>query len=67
MNNPFRSIEISAETQIKVNDLYQSFLNLHEKVKESTTPSREQSIAMTKLEESCMWAIKNLCLKNEDK
>jgi hypothetical protein len=48
----------SAEGLVKINDLRQKFSELHAFIDITAPESRERSIALTKLEETAMWAIK---------
>lgn len=43
-------------TMVEIKDLAAAFIALIE----TQTPSRENSIAKTKVEEACMWAVKSL-------
>ncbi len=58
----FKTITIvSAELQSRIENIKQKYQELEDIIK--TSESRELSLAITNLEQSCMWAIKNLVLK----
>ncbi len=48
------------EQKKKIEDTRNSFTNVTEFVLENMKDSREKSLTLTKLEESCMWAIKGI-------
>lgn len=48
------------EQQEKIANTRNSFTNVTEFILENLQDSREKSLALTKLEEACMWAIKGI-------
>lgn len=48
------------ENQEKISNTRNAFTNVTEFVLENIKDSREKSLAITKLEEACMWAIKGI-------
>lgn len=55
-NYQFR--EADGEQRIKMQTIRDTFEKLEAVIKLNTSPSREQSTAITRLEEAAMWAIK---------
>ncbi|MBL0320532.1 MAG: hypothetical protein IPP74_14750 [Alphaproteobacteria bacterium] len=39
-------------------------LHLEEGLRKNLNPNRESSLALTKLEECCQWAIKSICVED---
>ena len=58
MEKTFAYHKPSAEGLEKITALRELFSSVHSEIKRLAPPSREQSVALTKLEETAMWAIK---------
>jgi hypothetical protein len=56
----FRHHGLSEEQIARVADLRARFTELAQEVVRGTRPSREQSLAITHLEDAAMWAIKGI-------
>lgn len=59
-NDVFRRTyrELSAEDLDRINGIKDAAIVLHDAIQRSGSPSRAQSLALTKLEEAVMWAVK---------
>lgn len=58
MNKTFAYHKPSPEGLTKIAALRNLFSSVHDSIVETSPKSREQSVALTKLEETAMWAIK---------
>lgn len=56
----------SEESKEKIRKLREAFSNLDDLIKELTPGSREQSCAITNLEQSAMWAIKAVVVNDPE-
>lgn len=54
----FQTHKVTPETAAKVKALREKFTELEDLIKDSSSTSREQSVALTNLEQSAMWAVK---------
>lgn len=62
----FENIPVSADTQSKINEIKYKAISLVRAFDMLIPDSREKSLAITKLEESIMWANKGLSRHGED-
>lgn len=65
MSNPFRHVAFSDLQQIQHRDVREAALSLYTLLIRTCPSSREKSIALTKLEESIMWANKAIAHNGE--
>ena len=63
LKDTFHTHSMNNDQIDRINRLREAYLNLAEMLKELTPNSRESSLAMTRLEESSMWAIKSISLE----
>ena len=63
LKDSFHTHSMNNDQIDRINRLREAYLNLAEMLKELTPNSRESSLAMTRLEESSMWAIKSISLE----
>ncbi len=56
----------SADGVAKVQDLRKAFSDLHDLIVKTTPKSREQSVALTNLETTAMWAIKAVVVNDPE-
>ena len=57
--SPFRHVKMTEESNSKSVDVIDKFVELHELIM-TLNPSRERSLAVTKLEEASRWATKSI-------
>ena len=60
MNERAKYLEVSKEKQDKIDLIRSSFSNMYDVIDINCKNSRETSLALTKLEEAQMWAIKGI-------
>ena len=60
MNERAKYLEVSKEKQDKIDLIRSSFSNMYDVIDINCRNSRETSLALTKLEEAQMWAIKGI-------
>jgi len=60
MNDKAKYIEVNEKQQEKIDLIRSSFSNMYDVLDVNCKPSRETSLAYTKLEEAQMWAIKGI-------
>ena len=60
MNERAKYLEVSQEKQDKIDLIRSSFSNMYDVIDINCKNSRETSLALTKLEEAQMWAIKGI-------
>ena len=60
MNNRAKFLETSKEQQDRIDLIRSSFSNMYDVIDINCKNSRETSLAITKLEEAQMWAIKGI-------
>lgn len=65
MNKRAEYIEVSKKQQDKIDLIRSSFSNMYDVVDINCIPSRETSLALTKLEEAQMWLIKGISREEE--
>lgn len=53
------------EGQKKIEVVRNLLLDAEKGLREILNPSRESSLAFTKLEECCNWAVKGVCIENK--
>lgn len=68
MNKKAKYTEVNEEQQKRIDEVRNMFSNVYDLIEKNCKSSRETSLAMTKLEEAQMWAIKGITReKNEEK
>lgn len=65
MNEKDKYTEVNKEQQDKIDLIRNSFSNMYDVLDINCKPSREISLAYTKLEEAQMWAIKGITREEE--
>ena len=60
MNDRAKYLEVSEEQQNRIDVVRSSFSNMYDVIDHNCKPSRETSLALTKLEEAQFWAIKGI-------
>lgn len=60
MNNRAKYTDVDAEKQNRIDDIRNMFSDVYDFIENNCKPSRETSLAMTKLEEAQFWAIKGI-------
>lgn len=60
MNNRAKYVEVSKEQQDRIDLIRNSFSIIYDTIEMNCKPSRETSLALTKLEEAQFWAIKGI-------
>lgn len=65
MSNPFEYIAPAPESILKISEVRRTCKELSE-VLETLIPSRERSLAITKLEEVSMWANKSIVFHQDE-
>lgn len=60
MNDKAKYIDIDAETKKRIDDVRNIFSDMYNYIEKNCKPSRETSLAITKLEEAQFWAIKGI-------
>lgn len=60
MNNRAKYVEVSKEQQDRIDLIRNSFSIIYDTIEMNCKPSRETSLAITKLEEAQFWAIKGI-------
>ena len=62
----FRTIETNAMVKQRIDEVKRKYEELEHLIKTETL-TRELSLAITNLEQSCMWAVKNIVLQETPK
>ncbi len=60
MNDRAKYLEVTPEQQERIDLIRSSFSNMYDVIDINCKPSREISLALTKLEEAQFWAIKGI-------
>ena len=60
LNLKARYLVVDSDKQNRINDVKLIFSNIYDFIETTCKPSRETSLAMTKLEEAQFWAIKGI-------
>ncbi|MBQ9314859.1 MAG: hypothetical protein IJ220_07755 [Clostridia bacterium] len=60
MNNRAKYTDVNEEKQNRIDDVRNMFSDVYDFIENNCKPSRETSLAMTKLEEAQFWAIKGI-------
>jgi hypothetical protein len=60
MNDRAKYLEVTSEQQERIDLIRSSFSNMYDVIDINCKPSREISLALTKLEEAQFWAIKGI-------
>lgn len=55
----------SPEAQERIGMIRNAYAEAERSIRTTLNPSRESSLALTKLEESCQWAIKSVCVEDK--
>ena len=66
MNERAKYTEVTKEQQDKIDLIRSSFSNMYDVIDNNCESSRETSLALTKLEEAQMWAIKGITRENKE-
>lgn len=66
MNERAKYTEVTKEQQDKIDLIRSSFSNMYDVIDHNCESSRETSLALTKLEEAQMWAIKGITRENKE-
>lgn len=66
MNERAKYVEVSKEQQDRIDLIRSSFSNMYNVIDINCGPSRETSLALTKLEEAQFWAIKGITREKEE-
>lgn len=66
MNERAKYVEVSKEQQDRIDLIRSSFSNMYNVIDINCRPSRETSLALTKLEEAQFWAIKGITREKEE-
>ena len=64
-NSNLQWMRPNEEGQKRIEFLRAAFLECEEAIREICNPSRESSLALTKLEECCNWAVKSVCIETK--
>lgn len=64
MNEKAKYIEASQEQRKRIEDTRNVFSTIYDFLESNCKPSRETSLALTKLEEAQFWAIKGISREN---
>ena len=65
MNDRAKYTDVNEEKQNRIDDIRNMFSDVYDFIETNCKPSRETSLALTKLEEAQFWAIKGIT--REDK
>lgn len=60
MNDKAKYLEVNEEKQKKIDNIREMFSKMYDFIEENCRNSRENSLAMTKLEEAQFWTIKGV-------
>ena len=60
MSRKYSTVEIDYNQEYSINEVRLAFSNLNDMLEEILPKSRAKSIALTNLEQSCMWAVKSI-------
>lgn len=60
MNNKAKYTEVNPEQQERIDKVRYMFSGIYDLIEQHCQPSRETSLAITKLEEAQFWAIKGI-------
>lgn len=60
MNNKAKYTDVNDEQKNRINDVRNIFSDVYDFIETNCKPSRETSLAITKLEEAQFWAIKGI-------
>lgn len=60
MNEKARYTEVSEEQEKRIYEIRKLFSNVYDVIENTCQPSRETSLAITKLEEAQFWVIKGI-------
>lgn len=66
MNNRAKFLETNDEQKERINKVRNLFSELYNEIEINCKPSRETSLAFTKLEEAQFWAIKGITREMEE-
>lgn len=66
MNVRAKMLETTDKQKEKIQDIREMFSDVYNSIEAICVPSRETSLAMTKLEEAQFWAIKGITREQED-
>ena len=68
MNDKAKYTDVNEEKQNRIDDVRNMFSDVYDFIENNCKPSRETSLAITKLEEAQFWAIKGITIeKTEEK
>lgn len=64
MNNRAKYTDVTDEQKNRIDDIRNMFSDVYDFIETNCKPSRETSLAMTKLEEAQFWTIKGITREN---
>lgn len=64
MNDRAKYTDVTDEQKNRIDDVRNMFSDVYDFIETNCKPSRETSLAITKLEEAQMWAIKGITREN---
>lgn len=67
MNNRAKYTDVNEEKKNRIDDVRNMFSDVYDFIETNCKPSRETSLALTKLEEAQFWAIKGITREVEEK
>lgn len=65
MNKKAKFIEINGEQKFRIDEIRHKFSEIYNLIDNICKPSRETSLAITKLEEAQFWSIKGITRESE--
>lgn len=65
MNEKAKILNVNANQEHRINEIRELFSGVYNFLEETCKPSRETSLAITKLEEAQFWAIKGITREKE--
>lgn len=64
MNDKAKYTKVDEEKENRIDDIRNMFSDIYDFIENNCKPSRETSLAITKLEEAQFWAIKGITREN---
>lgn len=62
----FGSVEVTTDQQKRIEEVRKSFYDVLLTINDNVLDSREKSLAITKIEEACMWAVKAVSTEKKE-
>ena len=66
MNNRAKYTDVTAEQKNRIDDVRNMFSDVYDFIETNCKPSRETSLAITKIEEAQFWAIKGITREKQE-